>query len=379
MTPTSLAPSARTTAGGTFVDAFDGRYYRLTHVDRLAPFLMNVVSPSDLWLFVASNGGLTAGRVNSEHALFPYQTVDRLYDSAGTIGPFTALRVAQPGGDVLWEPFAEHTPHLQLVRRNLYKSIEGDRVWFEEINLGLGLAFRYGWATAESHGFVRRCQLENLSDQPCPVRLVDGLRHLLPPGIPSRLQNESSCLTDAYKTAELLPGTSLAVYSLAAGIIDRAIPLEALRASAVWSEGLPGADILLSDVQLPAFHAGESVTGETHRRGIRATYALAAALTLAPRARQDWVMVADTDLTQTDIVARRHELACGGLPEAALRATAESTRRLRGLVGLADGVQLGGDERITVHHFANVLFNLMRGGVFPDGHAMPGPAFAAFV
>ena len=71
----------------------------------------------------------------------------------------------------------------------------------------LGLAFRYGWSTAETHGLVRRCELENLENRPVPVRVLDGLRNLLPPGIPYRLQVESSCLVDAYKTAELLPGT----------------------------------------------------------------------------------------------------------------------------------------------------------------------------
>lgn len=376
----SPEPPARAASDGAFVDAFGGRFYRIQHCDRLAPFLMNVVSPSDLWLFLASNGGLTAGRGSAEHALFSYQTVDRIYDSAGVIGPFTAIRVALAGGgEVLWEPFAEHTPHLQAVQRNLYKSIEGDRVWFEELNLELGLAFRYGWATAPDYGFVRRCQLENLTDEPRSLRLVDGLRHVLPPGIPARLQNESSCLTDAYKTAELLPGTSLAVYSLAAGIIDRAIPMESLRASAVWSEGLPGADILLSDVQLPAFHAGERILGETHRRGIRGAYAVSAALTLAPRAQQAWIMVADTELTQTEVARRRQQLGCGGVAEAVARALEASTERLRTIVGSADGLQASGAEATAVHHFANVLFNLMRGGIFVSGHDVPCRPFTAFV
>src|SRR5512139_3612550 len=99
------------------------------------------------------------------------------------MGPFTAIRATPPFvREGVWVPFAEHTPHLQSVRRNLYKSIEGDRVWFEELNLELGLAFRYGWATAQDYGFVRRCQLENLTDEPRSLRLVDGLRHVLPPG-----------------------------------------------------------------------------------------------------------------------------------------------------------------------------------------------------
>jgi len=379
MKPASSDFSAPAGAEGSFVEAFGGRYYRIAHSDRLPTFLMNVVSSSDLWLFLASNGGLTAGRVNAEHALFPYQTVDRIYDSAGVIGPFTAVRATVDGREVLWEPFAAHTPHLAPVERNLYKSVEGDRVWFEEIHRGLGLAFRSGWATSEEHGFVRRCSLENLAGRPVAVRLVDGLRHLLPPGIPGRLQSDSSCLTDAYKTAELLPGSSLAVYSLAAAIVDRAIPMESLRSCAVWSEGLPGAAILLSDTQLPAFLAGSGVSGESHRRGIRGVYAVAASLTLPAGGAQAWLMVADTDLTQAEVVRRSRLLARGGLPEAVALGVDASTRRLRALVASADGLQTGGRETTTAHHFANVLFNIMRGGVFVAGHDMPGREFAAFV
>lgn len=375
----ALPPPPPPSIAGSFVDAFDGRYYRISHADQLPPFLMNVVSASDLWLFLASNGGLTAGRGHAGRALFPYQTVDRIYDSAGVIGPFTALQVRLDGCDHLWEPLAAHPPHTPAISRHLYKSIEGDRVWFEERHDGLGLVFRYGWATAGDHGFVRRCVLENTSGRAIAVRLVDGLRHLLPPGIPARLQNESSCLTDAYKTAELLPDSSLAVYSLAAAIVDRAIPMESLRASIVWSEGLPDAAVLLSDDAASAFLDGERTSGETHRRGIRGTYALATPLELAPGASQSWMMVADTDLPQAEVARRRRQLAAGGLRDLIEREIGASTRRLRTLVAAADGLQAGGEETTTAHHFANVLFNIMRGGIFVAGHALPGRDFAAFV
>lgn len=340
---------------------------------------MNVVSSSDLWLFAASNGGLTAGRINAEQALFPYCTVDRIYDGAGVTGPFTAIRAEFDGREVLWEPFAVHTSRLHLIERNLYKSIEGDRVWFEEIHAELGLAFRYGWSTAEAHGFVRRCELENLSARPVTAHVLDGLRNLLPPDIAAILQRDSSCLVDAYKSAELLPSSSLAVYALAAGITDRTVPVEALRAAAVWSEGLPDAAILLSDAQIDAFYRSEKVETETRRRGVRCTYALADRVMLAPHARRAWMMVADTNLTQSAVAARRQALAAGGVVETVLSAVDESTRRLREFVALADGLQAGGAEAATAHHFANTLFNVLRGGIFVSGYQLPTADFAAFV
>ncbi len=364
---------------GAIVDAFGGRFYRIAHADRLPTFFMSVVSSSDLWLFLASNGSLTAGRVDAEHALFPYESVDRIYDSAGINGPVTALWLESGAGPVLWEPFAPHRAVDATITRNLYKSIEGDQVWFEEINEAAGLAFRYGWSTSEAHGFVRRCELERLTDRAARVRVLDGLRNLLPANIPLRVQSGSSCLADAYKTAELLPGTSLAVYALAAGIVDRAVPLESLHSSTVCSEGLPGAITLLSDRQLGIFREGGIPVAETKCRGLRTSYFLSATLALAPRATQRWLMVADIGLSQPDVAARRQALAAGGYGSRVTAAAAESTRRLRQLVGSADGLQVGAEEVTTAHHFANVLFNIMRGGICLHGHDIPGPDFAVFV
>ncbi|MFI5337809.1 MAG: hypothetical protein ACHQ5A_13560, partial [Opitutales bacterium] len=162
-------------------------------------------------------------------------------------------------------------------------------------------------------------------------------------------------------------------------IVDRAIPLEALRASAVWSYGLPGAQLLLSDTQLRTFCEGATPVSEPRRRGLRTSYGLSATVTLAPHSRQRWLMVADTGLTQAEVAARAQALAAGRLPATVLAATDTSTRRLRAIVAAADGLQMGGDETVTAHHFANVLFNVMRGGIFTDGHRLPARDFAVFV
>ena len=53
-------------------------FFRISDVNRLRTFLMTMVSDTNCWMFIASNGGLTAGRKNAEHALFPYETDDKL-------------------------------------------------------------------------------------------------------------------------------------------------------------------------------------------------------------------------------------------------------------------------------------------------------------
>ncbi len=377
---TTYADAGRAQPADGFVDRFDGRYYCIADSNRLPVFFMNIVSPSDLWLFVASNGALSAGRSDADHALFQYQTVDRIYDSAGKTGPCTALYVSRAGGvPVLWEPFTAHGPRRYRITRHLYKSIEGDRVWFEEINHDLALSFAYGWATAEDHGFVRTVLLENLSVSEARLHVVDGLRNLLAPGVSRHLQNEYSCLADAYKSADHVEGTGLGLFSLACGIIDRAIPMESLRATTVWSDGLPDARVHLSDHIYDAFLAQGDLTAPAPRRGVRATYAVTAEFDLAPQATRRWILVADIGRSQAEVAALASALRRGGHPDTVRTAVDDSTRRLRALVGSSDGLQAGGDEIATAHHFANTLFNIMRGGVFVQNHDVFSADFADFL
>ena len=54
------------------IEVLDGvEMYRISPIDRIDPFLMSVVSSSDLWMFLSSTGGLTAGRVEAQQCVFP--------------------------------------------------------------------------------------------------------------------------------------------------------------------------------------------------------------------------------------------------------------------------------------------------------------------
>ena len=46
-------------------------YYKIANSDKMRPFFMSIVSDSNHWMFISSNGGLTAGRKNAEYSLFP--------------------------------------------------------------------------------------------------------------------------------------------------------------------------------------------------------------------------------------------------------------------------------------------------------------------
>jgi hypothetical protein len=57
---------------GEFVEMLGDVFYRIMNFYTLEPFFMSIVSGSNHWLYIASTGGLSAGRVNADQALFPY-------------------------------------------------------------------------------------------------------------------------------------------------------------------------------------------------------------------------------------------------------------------------------------------------------------------
>jgi len=365
---------------GEFVDLDGERYYAIRNVDAMPPFFVSVISSADHWLFVSSTGGLTAGRVSPQTALFPYVPVDKVHDSSLHTGCRTLLRVGQPGRQALWEPFNREHDGRFRVTRNLYKSTLGDKLSFEEINHDLGLAFHYTWTTSPEYGFVRRCELRNVGDAPQPVELLDGLQNILPAGTPDTVQASSSNLVNAYKWTELDVGSGLAMFTLYSGISDRPQPFESLRANVAYCLGLDAPTVLLSSLQLDAFRRGESLAPEVRKRGIRGAYFVATRLLLPVGGAQRWQIVADIEQTQGRVVGLIRRLADR---DAAARTIAQSVDAgsddLARIVGTADGFQLVDEETVTAHHAANVLFNVLRGGIFDDQYRVSTADFARHV
>ncbi len=365
---------------GGFVERDGEAYYQIVHYDRMRPFFMSIASDSDHWLFISSTGALTAGRKSPEHALFPYDTVDKIHDAQDKVGGKTLCLVHRDGRRYLWEPFSDRYGGVYATRRTLYKSVYGNKVCFEETNLDLQLTLSCTWCTSSRFGFVKRMLLHNEGDETTRVEVLDGLQHLLAYGVTRRMQMERSVLLDAYKKNERLVGRSLALITLSAQPVDRAEPSEALMATTVWTAGLDADTYLLSREQLDRFRAGMPLTDETITRGQRAAYFAKTVLTLDAGASHRWEMVADINQDATDVVALSERLtAPSTLREALVRDIEKGTERLRQLVGHADGLQTTADRLTTTRHFANALFNIMRGGVFDNHHQIERDDLLAFV
>ena len=365
---------------GEFIDVGGERYYAIRNVDRMAPFFISVISNVDHWLFISSTGGLTAGRVSPDSMLFPYVTVDKIHESTTHTGSKTVLRIESHGQRHDWEPFNAEHDGTYSIRRNLYKNLLGNKLCFEEVNEDLELTFRYTWATSDRFGFARQCELENRGSSDIEVDLLDGLQNILPAGTPGFTQANSSNLVDAYKWTELDEQTGLALFTLYSGITDRAEPCESLKANAAFCLGLDGCKVLISSDQLSAFRRGDELRQETHKRGIRGAYFVNAAVTISSGASLDWQIVANVEQSQARVVDLRRLLAD---PDAVAGAIAESVEKgsddLSRNMASADGFQCTAEENVSVHHYANVLFNVLRGGIFDDQYMVSSRDFASTI
>ena len=371
--------TARTSGG--YVTLFDEPFYCIRHYNAIAPFFISLISSSDHWLFISTTGGLTAGRKNADHALFPYYTVDRITENNENTGSKSLLLVTRQERTLLWEPFSGRYRGLYQIERNLYKNVSGTALIFEEINHDLALRFRYAWRTSQAFGFVRTAWLTNQASTACTVEIVDGLQNLLPAHVNAQTQNEFGALLDAYKRCELDPTTGLGLYTLSSRLTDLAEPSESLRANTVWQVGLDNVRHLLSSQQLSAFRAGHGIQPETDMRGRRGAYFVWTSIDLTPDSERTWHLVSEVDQDSVAVADLVHTLNgdSAGLYDQVAQDILASRQKLVAIIGSADGIQTSGDTLSPVHHFANVLFNVMRGGVFADQYCINTSDFRDFI
>ncbi|MCZ4408216.1 hypothetical protein O3Q51_05320 [Cryomorphaceae bacterium 1068] len=355
-------------------------WFKIPNHDSLRPFFMSIVSDSNHWMFISSNGGLTAGRKNAEHALFPYYSDDKITELAHNTGPKTIFQVETDGGTQIWEPFSNLSSVEFNTTRNLYKNRHGNKVLFEEVNHDLDLTFWYEWCSSNSYGFVRNAAIINDADRKQSVNMLDGLQNILPYGVDSDLQKRQSNLVDAYKRSELAKESGLGIFALSAIIVDRAEPSEALKANTVWSLGLKNPKHLLSSFQLADFRKGKPVTEEADMKGEKGAYFISARVNLAPKGKQDWTMVANVNQSQADVIALNREIMTNKKLREEVWANVElGTENLKSIVGAADGLELTSDSLRDTRHFANVLFNVMRGGIFDHNYQIEKKDFSAYL
>ena len=364
-----------------FVKINNENYYKISNVDGMRSFFMSIVSDSNHWMFISSTGGLSAGRKNSEYALFPYYTDDKITESSEITGSKSIFLVNRHYNKTeIWEPFSERFEGLHTISQNIYKNEYGNKVMFEEINHDLNLTYRYQWSSSNLFGFVKESTLINNDENTVTISLLDGIQNVLPYGVGSDLQNQSSNLVDAYKRSELVEKTGLGIFALSAIIVDKAEPSEALKANIVWSLGLDSPKYLLSSLQLKQFRNKKPIHQEHDIKAEKGAYFLNTDLELSSKEEKQWLIVANVNQNHSQIAKLsnaiykdssliskiKEDISCG-------------TRRLISLNGSSDGIQLTGDTFRDSRHFSNTLFNIMRGGIFDNNYQIEKIDFKNYI
>ena len=341
----------------------------IKHYDQMPPFFMSVVSASDVWLFVSSYGGLSAGRDCPEKAMFPYVTDDKIHDGFFHTGSVAVFQVGSGSHARVWEPFNQEQNFRYNVDRTIYKNLLGTKLYFEEVNHDLKLTYRYCLSASNKFGLVKFCRLSYNSHAPISVTVCSGFQNLLPAEVPRALQQVSSNLVDAYKLNEIDPSSGLGVYSLYSGITDKPEPFEALRATSVFSIGLDSARYLSSTGQLSAFKRSATIRPQHTSRGVRGAYLALASIDLQSGGQAEWAVVADTDLSQSELPSLSKALRDNRLTLTMLKDdSSKESGAFEEVMAKSDGIQKVSDEIVSAHHFANVVFNVMRGGIYADDY-----------
>ncbi len=377
----TLVKSGEDEINGKFVDIQNEKFYKISNSNQMPDFFMTIVSDSDHWMFLSSNGALSAGRKNRNNALFPYYTVDKIHDSKGKTGSQTILLVEKPDRTFLWEPFSDQSENIYSIERNLYKSIYGNKFIFEEINHDLGLQFQYGWYFSEKFGIVKKSEIKNLNQENIGLEILDGIKNILPNGIDFDFQNNYSNLLDAYKKNELIVESQLGLFMLSSIPVDRAEPSEALKTTTVWSHGLnTNQNTLISERQTEKFKQGQNIQTETDIRASRGAYFIHTKLNMAPDSKQDWMLVAEINQDSTAVANLNNWIKTEKDIKAKVQADIElGTENLKRIVANADGIQITNEELSSARHFSNTLFSVMRGGIFTSNYDINVADFKLFV
>jgi len=365
-------------ASGKYITVNGEKFYEIQNYDAMQPFFISLASDTDLWMYLSSTGGLSCGRRSPDYALFPYYTDDKITQNYTFTGPRTLVRLNKEGKTYVWEPFGVNNDALYSVERRICKSVIGNTILFEETNRTLGLLFRYSWQPADRFGWVRKSYVENISSRPQEFELIDGVQNVLPSGVNRQTQNVYSTLVDGYKKTELVDH-HLALFRMEAIMVDKAEPSESLTCNTVYSIDAEDFAVLTSSMQLDSFRHGGAVEAEPESKGVQGAYLLHKALEMKAGEGRGWMLVMDVEKDASAVHAMLHEIAKPEHKQIVQEALHATTANLRAIVAHNDGVQVTGDEAQDARHFANVLFNTMRGGYYADDYLVHAADFAHHV
>ena len=233
-------------SSGGFVSIDGERYARIDDVDAMPPFLMSVVSDSDVWLFVGSNGAFTAGRRDADHAHLPEpdggQDPARRQCRRAQHVPRLARRARQPLGALARHRLASarcsgtSTSAWTAPRSSSRRS---PRAWACGSAGASRPARASAWSGTPSSTRSRA--------SPSPSATSTAGTSCSRPGWTATCMRASAIWPSPTCATSACQARPLALYTLNTMVSDRPEPSESLRVASAWTVGHTDPRILLSD------------------------------------------------------------------------------------------------------------------------------------
>ncbi len=354
-----------------FVTIDNTKYYKISNSEKLAPFFIQVPSSSDIWIFLSSNGGVTAGRKNAEGNIFPYDTDDKLGFDYET-GSKTLIKI----NNHLWQPFEQNGVQKYNISRNIYKSYYANSVIMEEVNHDLNLTYSYKYESSEKYGMVKTSKITNQGKDNVKLEILDGLMNIMPYGVNQTLQATGSTLVDSYKAAELV-GENLAVFSLTTQINDTPHPIEMLKANVAYHTS-DCKNVYLNPAVIKLFATGQELNVDRENYGGKCGYFIVYEQELECNEAHSYSFVLDNGYDHMKIAEIEEVVVTGDYTDL-YQDIAKGTEDIIAIVEKADGIQKSGDEIACAAHYLNTLYNCMRGGIFEAGYSFDFEDFYKFI
>ena len=355
------------------------KLYKISNFKDIDPFLMSITSADNHWMYLSSSGCLSAGRQKAEHALFPYVTDDLLHKNSHFTGPVTCISVDVGSENYSWQPLSDQINDFKK-EQSLYKNSLGNKVVFEEINHTLGLTFLYSWEASAKYGFVKKTRLINHSNKELHIKLIDGLRNILPAGVSLRTQQEMSNLANAYKVSECNSDYKYALYYMNALLMDKPDPGESLFSNIVWSYSTENIKLSVNEKSINTFLSKSEFETDHLLKGKEGSFLSYIHRPLLPSKEITWYIIADVQKSQSEINVIISDLKKNDCIEDKLeKSLADNYNAFEKNIGMADGFQCTNIDMNDLHHTANVTYNVLRGGIFFDNYTIQKNSFELFL
>tara|TARA_S200000501_G_scaffold378864_1_gene444331 strand:+ start:829 stop:4248 length:3420 start_codon:yes stop_codon:yes gene_type:complete len=354
--------------------------YQIKDFDKIESFLMTLTSSDDYWMYISSSGCLTAGKKNAETCLFPYETVNNIHNNAHITGPITIIKVKdEKNKTILWEPFNKLNQEKNI-ERSLYKNCIGNTIIFEENNISLKLKFRYQWNISKEFGFVKQASIINYGKLKYNLSVIDGLQNIMASGIELQTQQSMSNLSNAYRYSEVLEESKCALYSLTSLLMDTPKPGESLFANVVWSVADFKHKVSLSSEEISRFKNNLNFNEDYLITGKPGSYLINFDESIESNNKITWKIISDVKKTQTEIADLDHKIRHeNNFKQKIVEGIHSDSFNLERYIGNADGFQCTQITINDMHHTANVLYNVMRGGILFNSYKVNRNDFINFI